>query len=109
MSEPKEFDIPVLFQVAALTEDDAADALAFVIGHMIANAKNDTLPLRLDGHDPVAPITLESWFMPNHNTADGSDNPVRVIIVPLQPAYNDRQAMVREIQRLVSLPDDQPS
>jgi hypothetical protein len=84
--EEQEFDIPVLFQVRALVEDDAAEKIAYILGHSA-----------LVGGDTA----IESWHMPNHQFADGSDNPVRVEIVPIEPAYSARRGLAAEIERLI--------
>jgi hypothetical protein len=86
-----EYDIPVLFQVTSVTEENAALALA----HEIAAKIGSNVSLRYAS-------TLESWHMPNHQSADGSDNPVRVVIEPIEPAYSERQALVQEIEDIVS-------
>lgn len=60
------YDIPVLFQVKGKTEDDAATRLMYRL---------------VDAH-LADTDTFESWHMPNHKHIDGSDEPVRIVIIP---------------------------
>ena len=66
------FDIPVLVQVRARREAAAAT----ILSEILADAK-------IVGDGWQGRGEIESWHMPNHKYADGSDEPVRVEVVPV--------------------------
>lgn len=68
------FDIPVLFQVKAYNEKMAAEAVADAL------AQYELTDLGRNARGS----TIESWHMPNHKEADGSDAEVRVEIVAIK-------------------------
>lgn len=82
----REWDIPVIFQAAGETEDEAAEKVGYAVGHA---------PLI----DPDNGI--ESWYFPNHKEVDGNDIPVRVVIVVDKEKMAERRAIVADIERAV--------
>lgn len=68
------WDIPVLFQVRAPSEQRAAEHLANVLAY-------NEITQGTDGTEVSDDIEIESWHMPEHQSVDGSDSPVRIIVV----------------------------
>lgn len=86
--------IPVLFEVSAEGhgEFDAAVRLARILS-------DATLVPR--GNDATR---IESWFLPNHPFADGSDHETVVLVLPLnldQPQRDEKWHEPRHVQRNV--------
>lgn len=82
-----EFDIIVVFQVAAETEDDAAERLGYAVGHS---------PLLTPGEN-----SIESWYFPNHKFVDGNDIPYTAVLVADEKALAERQAIVSGIEDVI--------
>lgn len=88
------YDIPVLFQVRAKDEKHAALLLANVLADTDITSQD-----WLEDNDSE----IESWHMPNHKDADGSDIPVTVEIVIDEKAYAERQNLLADIARIAGV------
>lgn len=77
----KEFIIPVAFDVTveddAATEIEAAKVLAEVLDRVRVLEHTASMP------GTLAPMNVDSWWMPNHPAADRSDHEAVLIWIPL--------------------------
>lgn len=69
------YDIPVLFQVNAGDELGAAQTVVSILEDLSIIGRGINIR--------PAETKIESWHLPNHKNADGSNEPVRVLIIPL--------------------------
>lgn len=72
------YDIPVIFTVWGVDEDHAATLLRDGLGSSrVAAVLRTGRPLRETRSNPT-PLTVDSWYLPNHSHIDGNDGDVYV-------------------------------
>lgn len=76
----REHVIPVAFEVRVengVTEHGAAKKLAEMLGRVKILDQTAFMP------DTLSEVSIDSWWMPNHPAADGSDREAILIWVPM--------------------------